>query len=424
MPRNLSVILLPTSNCNVACDYCFEDKTSDVLSHERLSEIVGKVFDHMDRRGVDSLMIHWQGGEIMTIPPAWFDRAHGLISEAAARRGKSVEHGLQSNMIGYTKHWNAVIERMFGNSVGTSMDYPNLHRKLFSAGPDEYTRIWRRNVFKAREAGIDFQAIAVLNQATLDRGAEPFYEYFVDELGFTDFQANTPFPGGEPNDAKRDLGLDLDDLIRFHLDLLDVWVDRGFERGVRVGPFDELLNTFLGRPASLPCIWQSNCTDEFLSIDASGSVAQCDCWVTSYPEYFFGNVFEHASLTDMLDNSRAREQFNDRPAAVLDAGCIECEYLALCHGGCPVRTFTVRGTLFEKDPYCGLYKALFGGTENVARRIASERAGISDVSAFVAAAKSRGGRCSAQATASDSALVQLSRRPGAEAGGMGPLPVE
>ncbi len=424
MPRNLSVILLPTSDCNVACDYCFEDKTSGVLSHERLSEIVDKVFDHMDRRGVDSLMLHWQGGEIMTIPPDWFDRAHGLIGEAAAKRGKSVEHGLQSNMIGYSKRWNGVIERMFGNSVGTSMDYPNLHRKLFNAGPDEYTRIWRRNVLKAREAGIELQAIAVLNQETLDRGAARFYEYFVDELGFTDFQANTPFPGGEQNDAKRDLGLDLDALIRFHVDLLDVWVERGFERGVRVGPFDGLLDTFLGRPASLPCIWQSNCTDEFLSIDARGSVAQCDCWVTSYPEYFFGNIFEESSLTEMLDNSRAREQFNDRPASVLDSGCIECEYLALCHGGCPVRTFTVRGTMFEKDPYCGLYKALFGGTETVARRIASERAAITGVNTFVAAAESRGGCCSTRETAGGSALVQLTRRPGSEPGDLWPLHAE
>lgn len=414
MPRNLSLILLPTSDCNVACDYCFEDKTSDVLSLERLSEIVAKVFDHMDRRGIDSLTIYWQGGEIMMIPPAWFDRAHALIGDAAAARGKSVTHAIQSNMIGYTRHWNGVIERMFGNSVGTSMDFPNPHRKLKNGSADEYTRIWRRNVAKAREAGINLQTIAVLNQATLDEGAERFYEYFTDELGFTDFQLNTPFPGGETNDAKRDLGLDLDGLIRFHLDLLDVWVERGFERGVRVGPFDELLNSFLGVDACLPCIWQSNCTDEFLSIDALGSVAQCDCWVTSYPEYFFGNIFDSASLTDMLESSRARESFNDRPAAVLDSGCIECEYLALCHGGCPVRTYTVRGTMLEKDPYCGLYKALFARTEEVARGIASRRAG--HVGAFAGAAEGRGACGSTKELTRGASLVQLTRKTGSEAG--------
>ena len=34
--------------------------------------------------------------------------------------------------------------------------------------------------------------------------------------------------------------------------------------------------------ARLPCIWKENCSDQFISVDSKGSVAQCDCWVTSY----------------------------------------------------------------------------------------------------------------------------------------------
>jgi hypothetical protein len=41
----------------------------------------------------------------------------------------------------YNPRWNDIIKRMFGNKVGTSMDYPNLYRKLFAA-PDDYTRRW------------------------------------------------------------------------------------------------------------------------------------------------------------------------------------------------------------------------------------------------------------------------------------------
>jgi hypothetical protein len=50
--------------------------------------------------------------------------------------------------------------------------------------------------------------------------------------------------------------------------------------------------------------------------------------------------------------------------------CIDCSYLALCHGGCPVRTYSLRGTLFEKDPYCELYKKLFRHIEDHATRLA------------------------------------------------------
>jgi hypothetical protein len=54
--------------------------------------------------------------------------------------------------------------------------------------------------------------------------------------------------------------------------------------------------------------------------------------------------------------------------------CLECDYLSICHGGCPVRTYTFSGTLFEKDPFCHLYKSLFRHVEDVAATLARGRA--------------------------------------------------
>ena len=121
--RHFSLILLPTNKCNVACEYCFEDKTSDFMSHAQLSIVIEKLLDHMERKAIAAMTIYWQGGEIMLLPPAWFERAHELIQKAADARGKRIAHSLQSNMIGYTPRWNKIIAEMFGNSVGTSMDF-------------------------------------------------------------------------------------------------------------------------------------------------------------------------------------------------------------------------------------------------------------------------------------------------------------
>lgn len=374
MGNHFSIILLPTNKCNVNCEYCFEDKTDDRMSLAQLQVVMNKVFDHMDEACIQALTIHWQGGEVMLIPPDWFVRAFDLIQNAAARRGKFVEHGLQSNMVGYHRRWNDIIKRMFGNSVGTSMDFPNVHRKLFNGSSSDYTRIWKYNVQAARAAGISLGVIAVPNQATLDTGAVKFYSYFVDEVGVQSFQVNTPFPGGEQNGVKRSLGLDVLELGRFFVDLTDVWLERGYNRGVSVGPMDELVKTFTDGSGCLPCIWQANCADEFISIDARGFVAQCDCWVTSYPEYFFGNIYESGSLTQMLAQSSARRKFVERPATIIPKDCIDCDYLAMCHGGCPVRTYTFSGSMFEKDPYCEVYLAMFRKAEEVAAKLSSARA--------------------------------------------------
>ena len=372
---HFSLILLPTNKCNVDCEYCFEDKTDDFMSLEGLAIVIDKLLDHMERRGIAAMTIYWQGGEVMMLPPAWFERAHDIIQTAAAARGRHIEHSLQSNMIGYSKKWNRVIADMFGNSVGTSMDFPNLYRHARNRPPEEYTAIWSRNVREAHDAGIQIGVIAIPNQETLRLGAERFYTYFVDELQITDFQVNTSFSGGEPTDAKVKNLLNLNGLSKFFVELAHIWAERGYIGGIKLGPFFELMNHFMGDIASLPCIWQQNCADEFVSIDARGYVAQCDCWVTSYPDYWFGNIFEAESFTELLEKSTARRRFQIRPEKLMqEESCLDCNYLSVCHGGCPVRTYSITGDFFRKDPYCQVYKALFSTMEELAAGQAATRA--------------------------------------------------
>lgn len=374
MKSHFSLILLSTLQCNADCEYCFENKTEDRLTLERLGEMIRKVLDYMVEKSLRSLTIYWQGGEAMLLPPSWYEQAHDLIRREADLRGKKVFHSLQSNMLAYGSRWNQVIADMFGNSVGTSLDYPNLHRKLLGQGPESYNEIWGRRVREARAAGIDVQVIAVPNQATLEIGAERFYRYFADELGIIDFQVNTPFPGGDANIAKKELPVaEVEKLSRFYLGLADVWLEHGRRQGVRFGPFDTLLRHFNQESATLPCIWGDNCANTLVSIDARGYVAQCDCWVTSYPDYHYGNIFESENFGEMLRTSPARRQFNERPIQLIQRDCLHCDYLSLCHGGCPVRTYSVYGTLFEKDPYCELYKALFERMERAAQESAREK---------------------------------------------------
>lgn len=369
--RVFSLILLPTLQCNAACDYCFEDKTGERLTLERLKPLIERVLDHLVERSIDLLQLHWQGGEAMTLPPAWYTGADALIAEAAAVRGRRVSHGLQTNLIGYSARWNPVLREMFDNRVSTSVDVPNLHRHRPGRDPADYDALLLRNLHLARDAGIEVAAISVPNAATLALGAEGFYDHLVNDLGLTSFQVNTPFPGGQPDPATCPLPVDGDGLTRFMIDLAEVWLARGGPTsGVRVGPFDELLAWFSGEPAQLPCIWTDDCANHILAIDARGHVAQCDCWVTSHPDYRFGNLFEVGRLGDLLAASPVVDRFHQRPMALVARDCIDCDYLALCHGGCPVRAFSVRGTLFEKDPHCALYQTLFGHMAAAAARLA------------------------------------------------------
>lgn len=364
---SLSLILLPTLKCNANCDYCFENRSEQYLDLDQLAIVLRKVLEHMEENHLEVLSIYWQGGEVLTLPPEWFQKAHDLIRETAAVRKKSIFNFLQSNLIGYSKRWNRVISEMFGNSVGSSMDYPNLYRKLKHGGPNEYDRIWVRKLHEAREAGIEVGVIAIPNDLTVELGAERFYSYFSDELGISSFQINTPFPGGSPNKVKQGFPLENVGLHRFFVDLAKIWIDRGLQSGVRIGPINQLIDYFIYGNKNLLCIWRDNCTNEFVCIDPHGNVAQCDCWVTGYPGFWFGNILGPNSLTEILEKSDARRSLRSRPGLLIrKEDCMECDYLSICHGGCPVRAYTVYGDILQKDPYCELYRKLFRAMENLA----------------------------------------------------------
>jgi uncharacterized protein len=87
-------------------------------------------------------------------------------------------------------------------------------------------------------------------------------------------------------------------------------------------------------------------------------------------------------LTRMLRESPARREFVERPKHLVEhEDCLACRYLSICHGGCPVRTYSALGTMLAKDPYCEVYKAVFGRAETHARKILRSRL-VTDVEPF------------------------------------------
>jgi radical SAM protein with 4Fe4S-binding SPASM domain len=372
--KTFSLILLPTLSCNAACRYCFEHRTRATLDHDGLAVILDKTLDYMDEQHAQTLLIYWQGGEVMTLPASWFEKAWVIIEQAATARDKEIRNFAQSNMIGYTRPWGRILSSMFNNSVGTSMDYPNLHRVAPGGTAAEFNHVWYQKVLEAKAAGIQVGVISIPNHETFKVGAERFYSHFVEELQITDFQINFPFPGGPGNNSGLGYPLAVGPLSQFLSDLFDIWLERGYAKGVTVGPFDKFLECRLEGGAGLPCIWQHNCVSEFLCIDPSGNVAQCDCWVASYPEHWFGNIFQPGSLADLLKRSTARRAFRTRPSVIVrQEDCLDCEYLSMCHGGCPIRGYSVYGSIERKDPYCEAYKSVFRRVSEAAATLALRR---------------------------------------------------
>jgi radical SAM protein with 4Fe4S-binding SPASM domain len=361
---DFNVVLLPTLACNAACDYCFERHRVGMLDHASLEVIVDQLVELAQNQDVKRMSLFWQGGEVTLLSAAWFERAGEIFAERASEAGVEIVHSLQSNLIGYDRSWNPLVHRMFGGSIGTSLDYPNLYRRPIGGRAEDFFPRWRRGYDEALEGDVHVGLIAVVNQATLSTGPEAFYHFFVDELGVDDFQVNTPFSAN--NQAASLKPLDPLSLGGFLIELANVWLAEGLAQGVKLGPFDVLHNWFAGREGTLPCMWRPSCPHDLVSIDPEGNVAQCDCWVSSYPGHHYGNLFRDGSLSELLARSMARSTLLARPVQlVAEAPCRDCEYLAVCHGGCAIRALTMSGRPTSRDPYCDSYRMLFAHLESL-----------------------------------------------------------
>jgi uncharacterized protein len=370
MPLNhFSVLMAPTLRCNADCEYCFENKTADVMELADFERIMPRVVSYLQRQEVADLKIVWTGGEILTMQPDWLLRANDICRETAEKTGIRIEHSVQSNLIGYGPRFRQVMSEMFNDNVGSSLDFPNLYRKVAGGSPETFNETWLHRYEEAKGAGIRVGVIAVLNEASLSLGAHEFYSYYIYKLGLNCFQVNTPYPGGVSTPAKQNFPLDGELLSVFYSDLFELWMGKGRPEGVPINPFDQLIHYFRTAENTLSCCFRENCADTFIGIDPKGNVSQCEGFTASYPEYVFGNILTCQDMSDIM-NGPIRKQFLDRPMRVMEReDCAECEYLALCHGGCPVHTYATTGNLFAKDPDCQSRKTLFKLAKNAAIEI-------------------------------------------------------
>ena len=119
MPHDsFSVLISPTYRCNADCEYCFENKTSDMMTLGELELLFQRICDYLRQQDVSNLTIYWVGGEIFVMDPEWLLRANDIIRNLAENTGITVQNLLQSNLVAYGPRWRTVVAEMFNNSLG------------------------------------------------------------------------------------------------------------------------------------------------------------------------------------------------------------------------------------------------------------------------------------------------------------------
>lgn len=355
-PTNISVMWKTVSEaCNLACNYCYYSRCGGRPGRiQRIDDDVLEKFikEYMAlSNGVASFT--WQGGEPMLAGLDFFKKVVELQAKYAPRN-TMITNAIQTNGTLITEKW-ARFFKEYNFLVGVSIDGPrkiNDKRRVTAAKTGSFQRIMK-GIENLRKYQVDFNILTVVHEDNVHRPRElmEFYERegfrFVQFIPGMDFRAQEAYKEPQYLITPKEYG-------DFLCEVFDIWYNDGYPK-MSIRFFDTMLNVYLNRQADL-CIHRKYCANTIV-LEQNGDAYPCDFYIQH--DYKLGNVGTDR-LEDLL-NSEIYRKFRQLKPTIPEK-CKGCEFLKLCHGGCPRnRIWSFQNDQVHVDPdyFCESYKQVY-----------------------------------------------------------------
>lgn len=352
--RHIHLLYVPTLQCNLGCSYCYlGDQTARrtlAADARRATATLERALELFDEAGVLPFNVSLHGGEVTVLPPAVLEALFRIISRHyldhfdelnALGHRKSSPH-LKTNLSTFHKLYD-LFER-HRVSISASIDLPlTMHARYRT---DRRGRPWlQRTLENLRLLGRYPYAKKI--SATL------YHEHLQDipalisdirmihdELGFDMNNFNIMFGfGASLQPADEPLQLKLYEALKA------AFTGTELEEGLRRNWFDEFKPTY--------CTNAFNCGERFYLLQGDGSVWSC-VRGQGVEQLYYGNILKQPVEEILANGQRAVSLLHQQQG--LDPACRVCEYLSVCHTGCPaVKRVTNSGRSYT----CALQKAIY-----------------------------------------------------------------
>lgn len=337
--------------CNLACDYCYYSRCNG--RPEKIERIDDELLEKFIReymaikKGI--VPFAWQGGEPLLAGLDFFERVVQLQVKYAPKN-TVISNAIQTNGTLINKEWAAFFKK-YHFLVGVSLDGPeemNDARRVTGSGKGSFTSIMQ-GIQYLREAKVDFNILTVLHEDNIFKAKElmNFYQSegfsHVQFIPCMDFQSQDINQPGNYLITPRQYG-------DFLCEAFDVWYNNG-DPQISVRFFDNILAVYLHQQAEL-CTHQQTCPKTII-FEQNGDAYPCDFFI--HNQYKLGNI-RNESLESLINNEIMEEFSAKKPA--LPAQCQSCEFLPLCHGGCPRNRIGENNELIV-EYFCQSYKQLY-----------------------------------------------------------------
>ncbi|MEW6050959.1 MAG: radical SAM protein [Candidatus Zixiibacteriota bacterium] len=331
----LSLTIAPTMACNFACTYCFENRHAGRMSDDTADALISFVERRLKRS--DALAVTWFGGE-PTLCLRQIERFQRAFAESALRYD-AVVHPSSIITNGYLLDGEMAKKLVAAgiSSAQVTLDGPReVHdrRRKLSNGTGTFDRILSNLDAAAR-------LMKIVIRANLDEGNFDDAHRLIESLEsagllehvFVYFaQVN---PSGSACADVRGQCLSTERFAKRQVQLYRQLIERGF---YRIEYPDLVAGGHCGADSA----------NSFV-IDPDGNLFKCWEELGHGPDRSTGTIFND-DMSPGQQMNLARYMGWDQFAL---PGCVECDILPMCMGGCPIEGLRMSG---DRHGYCCSWK--------------------------------------------------------------------
>ena len=354
-----------SEDCNLACDYCYYSRIQGKIEGrvKRIdSALLEKFMKEYMALSTGGASFIWQGGEPLLAGLDFFEEVVRLEVRYAPPNTE-ISNAVQTNATLVTDEMAAFFKR-YNFLVGVSLDGPReIHdqRRVSRAGRGSYDRVME-GLSRLRGHGVDVNILTVLHDGNVRRARDLLTFYAEEQFPYVQFIPAMDFRAQEPDKPPRYL-ITPEEYGAFMCEAFDIWYGDG-NPTFSIRFFDNMLQSYLNREPDL-CIHRSMCPTS-LVLEQNGDAYPCDFYIND--AHRLGNVGTD-SFVDILRNHGRHRFLTLKPT--LPEPCTSCEFLALCHGGCPRNRRWGRGETVDVDYFCGSYLQIYAYTGERMSRLAT-----------------------------------------------------
>jgi len=344
---SLSVLIEPTSACNLDCRYCYKgEKSNKVMGLQTFEAVALKVITYT-RDNSRPLLFVWHGGEPTLAGPEFYRHAFKYCADLSS--GHKVAHTLQTNgTILSDDLLDLFVE--YKVSIGVSLDgaadHHNRMRPMRNGGDTHNAII--DGILRARNKRLD---VGVLMSITKDNKGQVKDMFQFCRTNNLTFGLN-PI-SADLHSSHSGIEISPEEYLDACTEAFDLWFyQKAFS--IQVNPGYGVTRLLLSKNRLSDCTLSENCQQHFISIGPEGDVYPCNRFY-NVPDYRLGNIISD-DLTAIMDSERRRYLLG-RCAGKIEK-CRSCSIAQYCNGGCMHHAVVHNGSLYSQDHLCHVYKGL------------------------------------------------------------------